>query len=541
VWTGAGTDPVNAPKLLALGAVGFSLLGVILRFGARDLWLNFRPEVIAIVGFILSMVLSVSFSQAPISQTFYGSYGRNNGFLTYFLTALLFLGALLLRSKKSFQRVIYSFLAAGVTNLFYCVWVLIFGDPIPWNNTYKNILGLLGNPNFISSFLGMFITGLFAFVCAGGIKIIHRSVAVFGIFISAYLVLISNSIQGIFVSVAGMSVVIFLYIRARTKGIFAQAAYFLLILTAGTLSVLGMLQKGPLSFVYKKSVSLRGTYWNTGIEMGKERPWTGIGMDTYGDWYRRARPPVAFIDTPGPGTHSNAAHNVFIDMFASGGWPLLISYLGIVGLGIIAAVKLIRMQKSYDPITAVLLSVWIGYEAQSIISINQIGLAIWGWLLPGLLIAYAHLMGSNAANFETVSLNKRRKKNVKQAVFSPQLIAGLGLILGVIIAVPPLSSDARWFTATQSRDLAVFKNALVSDYLHPTNSQRIANAAIIFQNSNLTQEAHQLILEGIKFNPDYFESYLVLYNLTNASESEKKYAMQNMKRLDPNNPNVLNN
>jgi len=104
-----------------------------------------------------------------------------------------------------------------------------------------------------------------------------------------------------------------------------------------------------------------------------------------------------------------------------------------------------------------------------------------------------------------------------------------------------MSSDARWFTATQSRDLAVFKNALVSDYLHPTNSQRIANAALILQNSNLTQEAHQLILEGIKFNPDYFESYLVLYNLTNASESERKYAMQNMKRLDPNNPDVLNN
>jgi hypothetical protein len=104
-----------------------------------------------------------------------------------------------------------------------------------------------------------------------------------------------------------------------------------------------------------------------------------------------------------------------------------------------------------------------------------------------------------------------------------------------------MSSDTRWFEATQSKDLTTFKKALVVDYLHPTNSQRIANAALILQNSNFPKEAHELILEGIKFNPDYFESYLLLYNLTSSTEAERKYAMQNMKRLDPNNPDVLAN
>jgi O-antigen ligase len=62
--------------------------------------------------------------------------------------------------------------------------------------------------------------------------------------------------------------------------------------------------------------------------MGKEHPLTGVGMDSYGDWYRRARSENAATVLPGPKTITNAAHNVVIDFFAFGGWPLLLAYLG---------------------------------------------------------------------------------------------------------------------------------------------------------------------------------------------------------------------
>ncbi|MEI8025892.1 MAG: O-antigen ligase family protein, partial [Pseudomonadota bacterium] len=198
----------------------------------------------------------------------------------------------------------------------------------------------------------------------------------------------SHAIQGLVVTAGGFAIVGFYAVRSRFKQQFIAYGYAAAVMILGVVAVLGTLQKGPLSFVYKRSVSLRGSYWNTGIEMGKTHPFTGVGLDTYGDWYRRSRPPVALIDTPGINTLSNVAHNVVIDFFASGGYPLLLSYLGILGFAFVSIIRVTARRKEYDRVFVGLTAVWLCYEVQSFISINQIGLAIWGWLFTGLLVAY---------------------------------------------------------------------------------------------------------------------------------------------------------
>lgn len=541
VWTGSGTDPVNAPKMLALGAMSFGVLGIILKFGIKTLWTDSRLFLTLNLAFISLSVSSTIFSNSPFTQNLYGAYGRNTGLLTYFSLAIISLGATLVRSQESFLKFSRAIIVAGVLNVIYCLWVLIFGDPIPWNNTYKNILGLLGNPNFISAFLGIVASAGLAYSLKPRSKIKSRILYVSLLLACVFLIFESHSIQGIFVTLAGSAAVVFFFLRDKFKSVFLHFGYLILVATGGIFAISGMLQHGPLSFIYKKSVSLRGAYWDAGIEMGQSHPFTGVGLDSYGDWYRSARPPVALVDTPGPTVLSNASHNVAIDLFASGGFPLLIVYLGMIILGIKSILNLVRIHKKYDLITVVLVSTWLGYHAQSIVSINQIGLAVWGWAVTGLLIAYEKVSKrENVAKELSPSQSFSRKKKTGPQVVSPQLVIGLGLVVGSIISVPPMSSDARWFVATQTSDLNSFKSALVDDYLHPINSPRLANAAVILQNSNLLSEAREYALMGIKFNPDYFESYLVLYGLPNSSESEKKFAMDNMKRLDPNNPNVLN-
>ena len=44
---------------------------------------------------------------------------------------------------------------------------------------------------------------------------------------------------------------------------------------------------------------------------------------------------------------------------------------------------------------------------------------------------------------------------------------------------------------------------------------------------------------GAEFNPDNFNAWRALYLITNSSLEEKALALENMKRLDPKNPNVL--
>jgi hypothetical protein len=273
--------------------------------------------------------------------------------------------------------------------------------------------------------------------------------------------------------------------------------------------------------------------------MGMDHPLTGVGMDSYGDWYRRARSENAATVLPGPNTITNAAHNVVLDFFAYGGFPLMISYLGMLLLAAIAAVKVMRRVKSYDAIFVAMFGAWTCYQVQSLISINQVGLALWGWILTGALIAYERATRNNS-ELPEVSNKKNSKASQKKSdsVFSPQLIAGLGVVLGLIIAVPPLSADARWRSALDSKDASKVMATLESGYLNPSDSQRYAQAVQLFATSNLLEQAHQIAVKATVFNPDHFDSWRNLYFLSNSTEEEKALALQNLKRLDPLNPDV---
>jgi hypothetical protein len=273
--------------------------------------------------------------------------------------------------------------------------------------------------------------------------------------------------------------------------------------------------------------------------MGMEHPLTGVGMDSYGDWYRRARSENAATVMPGPNTITNAAHNVVIDFFAYGGFPLLIAYLGMLLLAGIAAVKVIRRNKVYDTVFVTLFSAWACYQVQSLISINQVGLALWGWILTGALIAYERA----TKNKESVTVGSQQgsgRAKIKHAtpILSPQLVVGLGVVVGLLIAVPPLSADMKWRSALDSKDANKVMQALESSYLNPSNSQRYAQAVQLFASSNLIDQAHQIAIKATAYNPNYFDAWKVVYFLSNSTEKEKALALKNMKRLDPRNPDV---
>jgi hypothetical protein len=120
-------------------------------------------------------------------------------------------------------------------------------------------------------------------------------------------------------------------------------------------------------------------------------------------------------------------------------------------------------------------------------------------------------------------------------------VAGIGLLIGVLIALPPLSADSKWYSATRSHDAAKVEAALVPSYFNPADSYRYAQAVNLFQTSNLLDLAHKYALIAVKFNPDYSDAWKELYLLPNASSSEKAHALANMKRLDPKNPDVTAN
>jgi hypothetical protein len=232
-------------------------------------------------------------------------------------------------------------------------------------------------------------------------------------------------------------------------------------------------------------------------------------------------------------------------VFAFGGWPLFVIYLGILGLSAIAIIKVTLRARKYDATFVTLTTAWACYQLQSIISINQIGLAVWGWLFGGALIAYEIATrpkkdsGSSEPFKGKTALGRTVKSAQSEAIFSSTLLAGIGAVVGLLIAAPPYSADAKWRSALASQNVQKVEEALVSGYLNPQNSYKYTNAVQLLEGSKLYDLAYKYALIGIEFNPDNFDSWRILYLITNSTAGDKARAMENMKRLDPNNPNVL--
>lgn len=535
--TSGVTDPVNSPKFFVAGGFAFALGTLFFAFNFRENFSRFRWLIGFNLFFLLSALSATLNSSSPLTQNLYGVYGRNTGFLTYLFVSFALLGTLQLRRVEHFQWIIYTLFIAGSLNVLYCGWVLVFGDFLSWNNPYGNILGLFGNPNFIGAFLGMFITGMAGYFFKTGLNLKSRLGLAAASLIAFIEILESNAVQGIVVTFSGVALVLFFRIRSLSKGSLPLFLYTTLITIIGGLSILGALQKGPFDFIYKRSVSLRGSYWDAGLEMGLRNLWTGVGMDGYGDWYRRVRSVEAATNMPGLNTVTNAAHNVWLDLFAYGGLPLLLSYLLILSMGAFAILKIARRSRSYDHVFVILASVWACYHLQSIISINQIGLAIWGWVLTGALVVYEYLSRETLSDAPERSKPRIVTRSNSQIV-SPQLVAGVGFAIGLFVALPPLNSDMKWKSALDSGDALKVMETLESNLMVPANSNRFAEAAKLLAQNNLFDQARIAALKGIEFNGDSFDCWKILYFLSTSTPDEKELAVENMKRLDPLNPDV---
>lgn len=540
LW-GSVTDPVNVTKLVALGGVAGAAAAIVLSFGISNLWAYHKVALTLILIFIATLINSVVQSAAPMYQLMYGAYGRNSGLITYLLLTLLFVSAASLSNKNNFTKISYGLMAAGSINAVYSLWVTLFGDFIGWTNPYGNILGTFGNPNFVGAFLGIFATVLFAYLIKPELSVPIRITAAITLLITFFEIKESSAIQGVVVGAGGIALVGFYFLRSRFKSSLIPTVYSLVISGVGVVAVLGALQKGPLtSLIYKNSVSLRGEYWQAAWNMAMEYPFTGVGMDTYGDFYRRLRDDQALLN-PGPNTISNAAHNVILDQIAYGGWPMFIAYIAILVVVAISIVKVTIRTREYNFTFISLATAWICYQVQSIISINQIGLAIWGWLLGGALIAYERATRTQVESSTQASTgNSGAKKKASQSSFvSAQMVAGIGAVIGLLIAVPPFSSDTKWKTALSSGSVEQIELALTPGYLNPQNSFRYANAAQLFESNKLYDQAYKYAKIGVEFNPDFFDAWKMLYYIQKSSAEERELAKKNLLRIDPMNKNIF--
>ena len=530
-------DPINVPKLTLLFILTMIILGISL--SSPSLFFNQLNKVFLILVslFIMQMALVMIFSDAPLNQQLFGTFGRNTGFIAYFSLSLLSLVSLFAGSVLFSEKLLYAILATGGLTTIYGILQTTGNDPIKWTNPYNSLIGFLGNPNFSSSFLGISATGAIAILLRKKISLLARVSVLFFIVGALALIIRSNSQQGALVFAAGTFVVLSLFLigtQFRMKKVFLSS-FFTLGLILGSAVVAGTLNQGPLgSLLYKLSVRQRGFYWNAAIEMMQSKPMFGVGLDSFGDWYFQLRSSNAALLSPD--AQSNAAHNIFLDMGATGGFPLFFLYLFIMIFTFFISIKYLFRNPTFNWSYAGLFGCWIAYQAQAVISINQLGLGVWGWTMTGALIGIEYKSRNSELPIDSkppnLNQSKRNSGNKSKEKLSIQNV-GFGVVAGIIALLAILPFYTSDTTYRKSLDTRSAEQLVLAATKSPMDTNRTLQAANILVNSKLLVPAKDLINKVLIENPRYYSAWKLLYQISEESSPEKLKAANKLRELNP--------
>lgn len=533
----AAFDPINVPKLLIIAVGGFMALGGLAAERKRFLQSKYRLVHLFSLAFILDLIIVLLVSGTNFNQEFYGTFGRATGFVAYFSLCLLLLAGVVAAQLSTLAKITWTLLVTGGASIIYGTIQALGADPFNWVSGYNPVIGFLGNPNFHSSFVGF--NGIVAFaLMIGGSKRSLRIIMVIDVIASVVVIALTDSQQGFLVLAGGVAVVVLMWIknsRFEVALVPALVASFI----GAVFVALGALNSGPLaSLLYKASVTYRGDYWRAGWKMTTEHPLFGVGLDSYGDWYRRARTVEATLRR-GPDVVSNAAHNVLLDLSSNGGFPLLIIYLFMLGLVLVSSWKVLRRSKSFDPFFSGLFAVWIAYQAQSIISLNQLGLAVWGWIISGLLIGYEINTREIIAEVnpkQSVKKGRNTTTNLQNKISAAVLVSMFaGGMVGLVIGLQPLIASSKFLSALNSQDPKLVQKAAYVSPLDPTYMYRIAE---ILVSNKLIAEGTSVSNDSINHFIDDYPIWAIRSKIPGLPQEEIDRALKEMKRLDPYNPNL---
>jgi O-antigen ligase len=515
-------DPINVLRASTLLVFGSISLGVLITNFKILLSKEIRTVLILSVLFLLWIVFASVNSNMGITDILFGVTGRNTGLLTYLSLIILMVFAVIVKNNTSNLNLIFTLLFCGLISALYGL-IQSFGlDPFEWISPYSPVFGFFGNPNFQASFMGISATAALAYCLQKNKWDLWRTIWLLYIPLSLCVVYLSKSQQGYLVFAAGASLVIYLWIKSSDKLSNLKPVY-LIICFIGVISVLlDILQKSPWqSVLYKPSVTFRGDFWRAGWRITQDNPFFGVGLDGYRDSYRLYRDQITAQRNPTAMVDS--AHNVFLDISSGGGFPLLIIYCGLILLVIFSIVRVVRREKGFNYSFAGIAGAWVAYLAQSVISINQIGLAVWGWVLSGVIIGY-----------EIRTRNVEPNTDVIKPVME-RAVVYLGVITGLVVSQPLVIADGQFRSTVKTGDVIKIEQNLEN---WPQSVIRMNVAAQIFIDGGFADRALVISQKAVKLNPRNFEAWEKIYLNPEADENSKKQALLMMRELDPFNPNI---
>lgn len=511
-------DSLVVPKLIILFCSSLYLLPIIL-YGTNS------TREIKVLYLILSLTLvqiciSIFSSESPVEQQVFGRTGRGLGLLVYISLFVFTIASAKLFYLGNLDLIISSIVW---TNLFSSIYSILqkFGlDLIEWDTRTNGIIGTLGNPNFQAAFSGMALVPTLAFAYKQRNKTRYTSFLL--ILVNVIAIFFTQSTQGYIISFISILSLTLFFLRYKYIKLFIL--FFSLALILFFIIALGIFNSGPLSrFLYKASLASRAEFWRTSWTTSVNNPYTGVGIDSLGDYSRVYRSPS---DALGINENFDNAHNQFLEAAATGGFPFLILNSLFIVFTLIMFYKVQKKLGKFDVRFSSLFCIWIAFQAQSLISPGSIALFAWNAIVSGAAIGTAISLNVSQGFTDIHYINKNANAKVLQ-FFS--------LLISFLIVFPYFNADKLQYSSfTKSDALLAVKAAT----MYPESSVRYSQVGSQLLKSNLPVQALVVARSAIRFNPNAITSWALLYSNPNATEIEKKQALAELIRLDPNNQNL---
>jgi len=524
-------DPINLIKLLFISSIAFFNLGLFLTnlsWFTRSVSKEIR---ILSTLFTLFLCSTLIFSGAPLSQQIWGSFGRNTGFLTYVSLLLILIATSVILDIKFYKSLVNILILTSIPMTVYCLIQVANLDPIGWSE--KHPFGTLGNINFSSAFFGLSSISALSLFLDSTISRLKRIGLIFLVIVDQLIILSTGSIQGFMIFVAGSGIALFILILKNKKLKILRLPYLIITFISTFLVIDGLSNRGPLSrFLFAPSIVFRTDYWHAGWAMTLSHPFFGVGLDSYGDWYRKARGEISTLRT-GPDRISNTAHNIFLDISSNGGFPLIICYILLNLIALYSAIKILKRNSNFSPYFVAIFSTWCGYVIQALISINQVGVGIWGWIFTGAIIGYERI-SNEIGNSNTTFKQKKREKRFSSTLTPLSGVgAFFGFAAGFFLAFIPFFADMKYKSAISSR----YMDKIISSTRLPGSSAFHSELALDTAiKNNLTQQAREISDYLISEYPRDFMGWKARWVLNTSTTQEKEEAKLKLRELDPYNP-----
>jgi hypothetical protein len=350
------------------------------------------------------------------------------------------------------------------------------------------------------------------------------------------LIIQSDSRQGIlsFLIGAGLFVVVLLFSKNKVLGVLSLCGGVI----AAIFSILGMLQIGPLQeLLYKGSVSVRGYYWRAGIEMFQQNPLIGVGMDRYGAYFKEYRE-VGYPLAYGFDITSSNAHNTFIQFFATGGFFLGTAYLILNGFILWRGIVGVRKFTGNSRLSITgLLAAWVAFHSQSLISIDNIGVSIWGWVLGGSIIGLSVSNPESELQDQKQFLGKKIDINLKRVLTSSTFTILIVVLVSFLYRgeVNTFKANVRFDTQDQAARES-FRQLQIDAINTPLNDPNYSlNRAIALVQSGFIDEGINIAISIHERDPrnlDALNGLAILSEDLNKKSDALTYRLK-MAELDP--------